>query len=56
MRQYVEIIFFENSNLKQVFYTKVVKSIDLSATNGTFVTKGQFESNFLTTRVSGHSP
>ena len=38
---YKTIELFENSDLKQVF--------DLSATNGTFVTKGEFESNFLTT-------
>ena len=57
MRQYVQIEIFETSNLKQVFFIqKLLESIDLSATNGTFVTKGEIESNFLTTRVGGHSP
>ena len=39
----------EKLDLKQVFIQKQSESIDLSATNGTFVTKGEIESNFLTT-------
>ena len=35
--------------MKQVFTQKQLESIGLSATNGTFVTKGEIESKFLTT-------
>ena len=45
----VHIEIFENIDLKQVFIQKELESIGLSATNGTFVTKGEIESNFLTT-------
>ena len=34
--------------LNQVIRQKELESINLSATNGTFVTKGKIESNFLT--------
>ena len=34
--------------MKQVFIQKQLESIGLSATNKTFVTKGEMESNFLT--------
>ena len=37
---------FLNSGLKQDLIHKLFKSIGLSATNGTFVTKGELESNF----------
>ena len=40
---------FENIDMKKVFIQKYLESIELSATNGTFVTKGEIESNFLTT-------
>ena len=56
MRQYVQIEIFENNNLKPVFIQKLLESIDLSATNGTFVIKGDNESNFSTTQVGVHSP
>ena len=38
----------ENTDLKQVIIEKELESINLSATNGTFVTKCEIESNFLT--------
>ena len=40
---------FENTDLMQVIIQKELESINLSATNGTFVTKSEIESNFLTT-------
>ena len=49
IRQYVQTEIFENTDLKQVFIQKELESIDLSATNGIFVTKREFESNLLTT-------
>ena len=45
-RQHVQIGIFWNSDLKKVFRQKYLESIDLNATNGTFVTKGEFESTF----------
>ena len=39
----------ENHDLKQVIIQNELESINLSATNVTFVTKGEIESNFLTT-------
>ena len=39
----------EKKYLKQFFTQKKLESINLSATNGTLVTKGEFECNFLTT-------
>ena len=39
----------ENNSLNQVMIQSELESINLSATNGTFVTKGEIESNFLTT-------
>ena len=39
----------ENNSLNQVIIQSELESINLSATNGTFVTKGEIESNFLTT-------
>ena len=41
--------FFLNSDLKQVLLNKEFESMDLGATNGTFVTKGELESDCLTT-------
>ena len=43
----------KNFNLKQVFIHKFLESIDLSATNGTFVIKDEIESNFVTTPIEG---
>ena len=40
---------FVKTGMGASLYTKVVKVIDLSATNWTFVTKYEFESNFITT-------
>ena len=42
---------FEHSDLKQVLIQNLLESIDLSDTNGTSVTKGEIESNFLTTPI-----
>ena len=39
----------ENTNLNHVIIQRKLESINLSATNRTFVTKGEIESNFLTT-------
>ena len=39
----------ENINLNQVIKQRELESINVSATNGTFVTKCEIESNFLTT-------
>ena len=39
----------KNTDLKQVIIQKKLESSNLSSTNGTFVTKGKIESNFLTT-------
>ena len=47
--QYVDIAIFENIDMKASVIQKQLESIGLSATNGTFVTKGEIESNFLTT-------
>ena len=49
MKQYVHSEISENTDWKQVIIEKELESINLSATNGTFVTKGEIESNFLTT-------
>ena len=49
IRQYVHNYIFENIDMKQVFIQQELESIGLSSTNGTFVTKGEIESNFLTT-------
>ena len=39
----------KKTNLNQDIIQREFESIHLSATNGTFVTKGEIESNFLTT-------
>ena len=39
----------ENTDLKKVLIQKLLESIELSATNGTSVTKGDIESNLETT-------
>ena len=39
----------QNSDWKNVLILKLLEIINLSATNGTFVKKGEIESNFLTT-------
>ena len=41
--------FVKNIDPEQVFIQKLLESIGLSATNGTFVTKGAFESNCSST-------
>ena len=46
IRQYVHIEIFEKIDMKQVLIQKQLDSTDLSATNKTFVTKGEFERNF----------
>ena len=48
-KQYVKSRTSENPDLKQGIIQKELESINLSAINGTFVTKGESESNFLTT-------
>ena len=48
IRQYVHIEIFENIYLKQVFILKELESINLSATNGTFATQDEIESNYWT--------
>ena len=47
-KQYLQSGISENTNLNQVIIQSELESINLSATNGTFVTKGEIESNFLT--------
>ena len=48
-KQYAQSGISENTDGKQVIIEMELESINLSATNGTFVTKGEIESNFLTT-------
>ena len=43
---YVQSGISENTNLNQVIMQRELESIILSATNGTFVTKGEINSNF----------
>ena len=45
--QYEQIGFLKKHSLEQAFIKKKIESIDLSATNEIFVTKYEFESNFL---------
>ena len=54
IRRYVHIEAYENIDMKQVSQlesqkVRKLESTGLSASNGTFVTKGEIESNFLTT-------
>ena len=42
-------VISENHNFNQVTIQRMLESINLSATNGTFITKGEIESKFLTT-------
>ena len=49
IKQYVQSRISDNTDLKQVIIQKELKSIKLSATNRTFVTKGEIENNLLTT-------
>ena len=44
-----KVEFLKNINFNLVIIQRELESINLSATNGTFVTKGEIESNFLTT-------
>ena len=39
----------KKTNLNQVIIQKELESINLSAINGSYITKGEIESNFLTT-------
>ena len=48
-KKYLQSGISENTNLNQDINQRELESINLSATNGTFVTKGEIESNFLTT-------
>ena len=48
-KTYIQSINSENTDLKQVIIQKELESINISATNETFVTKDEIESNFLTT-------
>ena len=48
IKQYLWSGISENTNLNQVIIQRELESINLSATNGTFVPKGEIESNFLT--------
>ena len=47
-KQCVQSGISENTHLNQVMRQKELESINLSATNWTFLTKGEIESNFLT--------
>ena len=49
IKQYLQSGISENTNLDQVIIQTELESINLSATNGTFFTKCEIESNFLTT-------
>ena len=49
IKQYLPSEISENTNLNQVIMQRELESINLSPTNGTYVTKGEIESNFLTT-------
>ena len=49
MKQYLLSEISENTNLNQVIIQRELESIKLSDTNGTFLTKGEIESTFLTT-------
>ena len=51
IKQYLQIGISENTNLNQGIIQKELESINLSATNWTFVTKREIESNFLTTHT-----
>ena len=46
-------VISENHNFNQVTIQRMLESINLSATNGTFITKGEIESKFLTTLTDG---
>ena len=46
IKQYLQSGIFENNNFNQVIIQRELEGINLSATNGTFVTKGEIESNF----------
>ena len=47
--KYLQSKISENNSLNQGIIQRELESINLSATNDTFVTKGEIESNFLTT-------
>ena len=47
-KQHIQSGISENTNLNQVILQRKLESINLGATNGTFVTKGEIESNFFT--------
>ena len=49
IKQYLQSGISENTSLNQVIIQRELESINISATNGTFVTKGAIESNFLIT-------
>ena len=45
-KQYLQSGISENTHLNQVVKQRELESINLSATNGAFVAKGEIESNF----------
>ena len=49
IKKYVQRGTLENTHLNQVIRQRELESISLSATNETFVTKGEIESNCLIT-------
>ena len=51
IKHYLKSGSSENRNLNQVIIQRELESINLSSRNGTFVTKGEIESNLLTTHT-----
>ena len=49
IKQYLYSGISENTNLNQGIIQRELESINLSATNGTFITKGEIERYILTT-------
>ena len=49
IKQNVQSRISQKKYLNQVIIQRELESINFSATNGTFVTKGEIESNFFTT-------
>ena len=47
-KQYLQRRISENTDLKKIIIQKELESINLGATNGTFITKGEIESNIVT--------
>ena len=51
IKQYLQSKISENNSLNQGIIQRELESINLSAANGTFVIKGEVESNSLTTQT-----